>query len=246
MIIQKKILIIFLLTLIPVLAFSNQGHRGGCENELYDELPQNSIICLEAGLRGVDGNKALQGNNEFKYLEIDIRETNNGKLAVYHGGRGGKIFRGKHASVTYCDRNKKIFKDLNIDKSWKSIKVKNLTEVQVQAFFLDGGGNQHIPLLANYMAKIKEYNLKKPLMVEIKDVHTDNARTELIRIVSEYEKSRKDRNNPVDKTVFSDQKVGFLIRKMSKLNNDKNKWCEIALNNNLSIYKTGEHNNICK
>ena len=53
----------------------NCGHKGGYD--CMKELPENSLALLNQI-------ETLQRDPNFKYLQFDIRETNDKKLVVFH------------------------------------------------------------------------------------------------------------------------------------------------------------------
>jgi glycerophosphoryl diester phosphodiesterase len=267
-----KILILILLFTVSnmVLAKTNYGHRGGCESPGYRTMgiPENSLLCLEAGLMGYDGRPSLQHHKSFRYLEFDVRETLDHEIVVYHGGSKGAVFSRKkrfkkdHAAVPYKGHLENIetfkrFVDEGLKKSWKKVRVKDLTLMQIQRLKLKGIYDQHIPSLKEYLEMAAKLGVIKPVMVEIKGINTELGREKLMDIVSEFNETYATYAdiiiNENSSNEFETVKVGFMIRKqkiksnLGKIGSEKfNIWCEDFVNMGFKgIFKTGSHTNIC-
>ena len=222
---MKIILIIFLSIIYATNTYSDLNHRGGCENDYYHKimlLPENSLICLEAGLVGIGGGEMLQDSEMFEYLEFDVRETKDHEIVVYHGGSKGRIF-GKdgpastsNAMIPYSAYNKAVYESFNIGISWKKVRVKDVTLEQISQFKLYGEYDQFVPSLQEYLQATITFGLRRPLMVELKDIYSIDGRDKLLQIVSSY---KQNFINLVDinlvanpKKEFDFQKVGFMAR----------------------------------
>lgn len=262
---MKLLILTVLFLCIPQVNAGDQlGHRGGCEHKIYHDLTDNSLRCLEAGLRGVNGKPPLQDEKKlksylkvdtlpeiFEYLEFDVRETKGNGLIIYHGGKGGgRVFKGNNKALTYDERNRAIYATFETKKKWNKVKVKDLYENEINLLYLDGAYNQHPPKLAAYFEKIMEYKLDQQLMIEIKKVSCDNSRgnenpaKKLAEVVSNYMRTQKLENGK-DELKFKNQKVGFLLydADIGRLGGRKNLncWCKNLKKMNLRVYKTGSH-----
>jgi hypothetical protein len=95
----------------------------------------------------------------------------------------------------------------------------------------------------------KKFKLKKPLMVEIKYVMSEEAQDKLIQFVSDYERTRDKRNpgspNFNDQHAKIQQQVSFLVTSESRLGKKEQRtgWCA-CLKKNLRIYRTDSHKEI--
>lgn len=234
---------------------SNQGHRGGCEAEMYLHLPENSLICLEAGLQGYNGESPLQNNEEFRYLEFDVYETKDGNVIVYHGGSNGRLFSGRHATLKFDEINRQIYESLNIKKSYKNVKVGDLTAEEIQLFVLSEEYKQKVPTLEEYFNEIAKFNLLKPIMIEVKFVSCrksemgKNPAKLLIEIAKSYMKLNGLKNPSKDRT-FNSQKLGIMIGngEIHKLGGREciKSWGKLLKDTNIRVYKTRTHKEVRK
>ena len=225
------------------------GHRGGCEDESYGDLPENSLLCLEAGLKGLNGKPPLQEQGRsFNFLEFDVRQTKHGDLVVYHGGDKDRVFFGRHASIPYTGINRDIFETLDTGIDAEKIKVRDLTSGQIRKLYLGGNYCQHVPEIGEYFDRIKQLGSRSMILVEVKDV-TCNADDigaspahKLIALVSGYERRRQLRNHPYNDGI-REQQVGFLVYRgrTGSLGGTSNLacWCNALKRTKLRVYKTG-------
>jgi glycerophosphoryl diester phosphodiesterase len=108
-------------------------------------------------------------------VEFDIRESKDGKLIVFHDSKISRI-------VPKTKHNLKLLKN----KKFKKIAIKNLTAKTISKLILEN--NAHIPTLEEVLQASVNWNLKKPIHIEIKALNTDKARMKLIKIVDKYSK----------------------------------------------------------
>jgi len=245
------------------------GHKGGCEHKIFKNIPENSLLCLDVGLKllsifkEIDRNKVSKYEKKFGYLEFDVRETEDNEIVIYHAGNKGSIFHNQlifnvterdHARISYEGINKKIFKTFHLSRESK---VNDLTKAQITQLYLDGKYCQRVPSLDAYFEKLKNLNmllhLKTKVMLEIKDV-TCNAEDinnssahKLIKTVTEYE-NRDGHRNPIRELDFAKQKIGFLLYhgKLKRLGRKSNLkcWRDALKGKRVRIYETGREHRI--
>ncbi len=161
---MKKIVILFL-TILAIANATNLGHRLG--GDIYK--PENTLYVYKKAL------KTLQNKKDFKYVEFDIRESKDGELIVFHDSKIDRI-------VPKTKHNLNLLKN----KNFKNISIENLTAKTISKLILEH--NAHIPTLEEVLQASVDWNLKKPIHVEIKALNTDKARMKLIKTVDKYTK----------------------------------------------------------
>ncbi|MCP3866704.1 MAG: hypothetical protein GY703_01120 [Gammaproteobacteria bacterium] len=226
------------------------GHRGGCEAGAYSYLPENSLLCLEAGLKGLNGTPPLQEQRrQFSFLEFDVRQGREGELIIYHGGDKGKLFIGEHATIPYSGINREIFARFQTGIDARKVKVRDLTADQIQQLYLGGDYCQRVPAADEYMVQVDAMEAHSAVMVDIKDVSCnldDTAASpahRLVDLISGYERQLFFRNHP-DSRKIQHQRVGFILYKgrirylggASSLSC----WCKALKHSKLRVYKAGK------
>ena len=209
----------------------NSGHRGGCDPREggLAEFPQNSLICLKAVVHGValdvDGGQEIKigpvrTQPDFRYLEIDVRETQDHQVVVYRGHRG-KLFKQRRtdgATIRHEFLNARLFSRIQqaiVQRggrrlSWRSATVGDLTLGELKSLYLEGDLVQHIPTLEEYLSAARGLEYDGRLMINLNDIRSDLAKARLLDLITTYEATGLVRN-PVDDTAFDAQRVGLVV-----------------------------------
>lgn len=261
---MKTVLFLFLVINFSSFCGGNLGHRAGAgKGEHFSKLPENSLLALEASIKGLSGQSPIQSHKKFKYLEFDVSETLDHKLVVFHDWTLGRLIKNK-------GENKKILKELSAGpfvqrklkkkrkgrlsrkKGYylKKLKVSHLKYDELKRFYIgnDHSLNQHIPTLQEFLDKALEYGLKKPIAIELKRIFSDGARKDLISIVNKFREK-------FSKTILLEKhndlkydRIGFLaFPKKFKYSFGKSKvsikyWCnQLAQNGYEGVFQCKKH-----
>ena len=158
-------LIVAVATSLPA---QNLGHRLG--GDVFE--PENTLHCYRRALR------ELQDDPKFHYAELDVQETRDGGLVVFHDT--GSIKR----LVPKSSRNRSVLRSLLKDTKFESIRIADLTVKQVQRLVLAKGAR--IPTLEEVLDASVRWKLEKPILIEIKSLRTDACRDRLLATVAPY------------------------------------------------------------
>ena len=145
----------------------NLGHRLG--GDIYE--PENTLFSYKKAL------KELQKKEDFLYVEFDIRESKDGKIVVFHDS---KIARMTPQSRENMDVLSRILKK----KRFEKIRIKDLTFNEIVGLSLKK--ETKIPTLKEVLDASIQWNLKKPMHIEVKSLMTDQARYHLIQLIQKY------------------------------------------------------------
>ena len=165
----------------------NLGHRGGYKHFKY--LPENSLILLEYALRGGPYGESIQHREDFTYLELDVRETLDGHLVVFHD-------RYLREMIPNRNRNNKVYRDLlsntqfmertGYEGRYKEFRVQDLTLEELKRFHLLDFPDQSIPTLEEYLSHARQFGLYKPLAIDVKGIQTNEAKYLLASIATNF------------------------------------------------------------
>ena len=164
---------------------NNLGHRGG--KKYFQDLPENSLILLEHALRGGPYGKSIQYHVNFKYLELDVRETLDGHLIVFHDRNLARMVRNR-------GKNKKVYRDLLSNaqfvertgyRKYKEFQVSDLTLEEIKRFHLREFPDQSIPTLEEYLSHAQQFGLQKPIAIDIKAI-TDKTKPLLSAMATSF------------------------------------------------------------
>ena len=189
----------------------NIGHRAsGGERDGHPELPENSLIALQTALEGKDGNEAIQFRDNFVYLEYDIRESYDGELVVFHDKTIRRMVSNQGANKIAISEilTSEEFKQRKKTKScipilsicfkrnvtYENLRIEDLTLAEIKRLRLKGEYDQEIPTYQEFLDAALQYELFKPMVVEIKQLRSDQARQQLLdRLVAfRHEFIKKD------------------------------------------------------
>lgn len=177
---------------INSLAGTNLGHRAGSSS--FKGLPDNSLIALEASLKGTHGMGPIQKEKKFYYLEFDVRETKDKSIVVFHDNYISKMIPNQGANKAAI---REILLELNREnksfrKSYGDLRIKDLTIAQIKTLRLKGQFDQQVPTLDEFFRAIKKFSISKPVVVEIKSFHSDEGKLKLIAKVKKFKKEYMD------------------------------------------------------
>lgn len=205
-----------LVLLIPSLRENlvyNDGHRGGAEGfdggyEKYEFDPQLLVkmglpqgdYCentVQAVRNLIRKDKAHGPIKNLQYIEFDVQETKDGELVVFHD-------KGIARAFTMSGVNVMKLKRMGMDVI--DTQLKDLTYEQLQELDVGGRAGVKVPTLEAFLGCIREEGACCSVAVEVKHLHTDEARQKLIRLCREY----KDAVTPMlDKTCRSRMHAGL-------------------------------------
>ncbi|MEM7165572.1 MAG: glycerophosphodiester phosphodiesterase family protein [Planctomycetota bacterium] len=156
-----------LLTFTPLTA-KNLGHRMG--GDVYQ--PENTLYCYQKALA------ELQDSPEFHYVELDVQETKDGAIVVFHDTKTLKRL------VPKSSENMAVLEPLLRVKKFGAIRIGDLTLAQVQRLTL--AKNARIPTLKMVLEASIRWKLTKPMLIEIKSLRSDACRSALLSLVVPY------------------------------------------------------------
>ncbi len=248
---------------------NNSGHRGGCDPKEggLAEFPQNSLICLMAVVHGValeiDGAEAVKlgpigTQPDFNYLEIDVQETRGHQLVVYHGhhGRVFKRRRSDGATIRHEFLNARLFRRISQNivqrggnrHSWRSATVADLTLGEIQSLYLEGDLVQRVPTLEAYLSEARSLRYDGRLIIDVKELRSETAKTRLLDLVASYEATGGLRN-PADDSAFDAQRTGLMVSSRAKRNRIFGSgcsskafrwWSDELRGRNIRLYRSGK------
>lgn len=141
----------------------NAGHQLG--GDLMQELSGNTIECFEIGI------KEHETTATWLYSECDVRDTKDGYLIVFHDWD------------ISCVPNS-IENQSSLGEPVAEQAICDLTLKQIQGLTLECGNK--IPTLKQVLEKARKLELKKPLLLEVKYLHSDSGRDDLFRLAKQY------------------------------------------------------------
>ena len=163
-----RLILLFLFTIYPTAFAQNLGHRLG--GDIYP--PENTIYSLKQAITH------LQDKPDFIYAELDIRESKDGELIVFHDE---KIM----GEVKTTAVNRSVIAKHLPNTRFEHVKLSDLTLTQIKELRLPN--DQQIPTLLEIYEHAHELGLSKPLMVEIKELKSDKARSQLLKIAKDFD-----------------------------------------------------------
>ncbi len=171
-------------------AYANYGHRGGGGAfGYYKNLAENSIEALATSLVGY-GESALQDNSKFVYLEYDVRETFDHKLVLSHDETLVRVVdweKTSHEDLDRLLRNREVVSRYGKNSITKEdLQVSKLSLSELQLFILKDS-RESFPTLENYLAAAEHYKLRRPMVVEIKNIASEQAHNDFINLLYDFE-----------------------------------------------------------
>ncbi len=166
---------------------NNLGHRGGKSH--FEHLPENSLIILEHALRGGPYGRTIQYHKKFKYLELDVQETLDGHLVVFHDRYLRRMIPNrKENNKTYKSllSNTQFIERTGYEQRYKEFQVQGLTLEELKRFHLLDFPDQSVPTLEEYLSHARQFDLHKPVAIDVKGIQTNEARYLLVAIAMDF------------------------------------------------------------
>lgn len=146
-----------------LLASPNDGHQLG--GDLLHDLCGNTVEAFRYSIQH------LEREMSYKYSECDVRETSDGQLVVFHDwdlsdipdtSENREVLGGSVMNVAVCD-----------------VTLENLQRLRLKC-------GCRIPTLQQVLESTEQARPKKPLLIEIKYLQTDQARTLLLETMIRF------------------------------------------------------------
>jgi len=244
-----KALLIILGLITSINTYANLGHRAG--SSFYTQMPENSLIVLRESITGAETGYAVQHDENFVYLEFDVYETKDNIPVVTHDKKLKK-------RVSYNEYNKAAYlaiKSYRKIKKFKKLKIRDLTLAELKTFRVKGNYEQQFATVQEFLDLSRELGLIKPMLVEVKSLHSDIAREAIIRMVEEYKNEYTDQADIIFEERFDfggEIAVSFLgFKKKFRKSFGKRaggNWCKKILDAGLyGVFRARKHSvNFCK
>ena len=165
----------------------NLGHRGGSKH--FTELPENSLILLEHSLRGGPYGESIQHHPDFQYLELDVRETLDHHLVVFHdkylremipnSGKNNKTYKRFLSNTQFMERT-------GYKSRYREFQIQDLTLEEIKKFHLKGFPDQSVPTLEEYLSHARQFGLQKPVAIDVKTIQTHRTKYLLAAIATNF------------------------------------------------------------
>ena len=127
-------------------------------------LPENSLLTLKTSLEGTEKRGPIQFHRNFVYLEFDVRETADHELVVSHDSSLRRTMCGARSFH----------------------RVDKMTLNQIQAFHFRGYPQERIATLEEFFEAAIDFQLRKPMVIEIKNIHSLAGWEKLLQLVDRY------------------------------------------------------------
>ena len=182
----------------------NNGHQLG--GDLLAGVPGNTIAAFEIGIRD------HEASDDWKYSECDVRETLDNRLVVFHDWDLSNVPNSK-------------FNQTVLGGAVGDQPVNELTLNQLQSLRLEG--DSQIPTLEEILQAAVRLQPSKPILLEIKLLHSDKARYRLIKLAKQYRDE-------------SDLQIHFLafIRNINRSFEDPAEWLDRISKSGFRVYQT--------
>lgn len=181
----------------------NHGHQLG--GDLRNDVSGNTIECFAQSI------KEHESRESWLYSECDIRDTKDGHLVVFHDW--------DISCVPNTSDNQRL-----LGESVANQPICDLTLEQVKGLTLQCGCK--IPTLEQVLEKASELKHKKPLLLEVKYLHSDSGRDKLFELATRY----RD---------VHELEIHFLafIRNIKRSFKDPESWLKKCANANFCVYQ---------
>ena len=182
----------------------NDGHQLG--GDLLAGVPGNTITAFEIGIRD------HEASEDWKYSECDVRETLDNRLVVFHDWDLSNVPNSK-------------FNQAVLGEAVGQQPINELTLEQLQSLRLEG--DSQISTLEEILQAAVRLRPAKPILLEIKLLHSDVARYRLIELAKQY----RDENN---------LQIHFLafIRNINRSFDDPTEWLDRISKSKFRVYQT--------
>ena len=116
----------------------------------------------------------LESDPDYHFSECDLRETSDHEIVVFHDWDLGRM-------VPDTEANRQA---LSIPKIDETIELRDLSLAQIKKLRL--AKDCQIPTLGELLQCAADLQLTKPLILEIKFLHSEKARREVIEVTQEF------------------------------------------------------------
>ena len=144
----------------------NQGHRLG--GDVISALPENT---LEVFCRAIE---ELEANDAYHYTECDLRETSDHQISLFHDWDLARL-------VPDTQENRDA---VGVEKIDSTVVFKNLTQQQIKSIKMRAGCQ--IPSLEEFFQCAAKLKPAKPILLELKLFHSEEACSRVIELASEF------------------------------------------------------------
>ncbi len=172
--------------------------------------------------------KNHRDKENFRYVELDIHETADGELAVFHDKKIGRMvplqkFGNSCVIESYLSRTG--------EKRKKDYPLAVFTKTEIRRFNLSVDSVK-IPFLEDVFSALKEFDYKGRVFVETKDIRTEKTRKRLLELLTAN-------NEHFDLSVLAG---GFNFGRCFP---DKKTWCDRLRRENIETLWVGVHTRVC-
>ena len=147
--------------------YTNLGHRLG--GDVISDHPENTLELFRMTIL----DRKLESDPEYLYSECDLRETADQEIVIFHDWDLSRL-------VPDTPENRVAIGAEKIDKQT----IQELTLLQIKKLRLSGG--EQVPTLEELLSCASELDLEKPLLLEIKLLHSDVGRQKAIELAQKY------------------------------------------------------------
>lgn len=169
----------------------NLGHRLG--SDYHKHLPENSLTVLEASIYGINGKAPIMNDEEFSYFEFDLQETLDNQLVIFHDSDFKRMAPNTGLNATaYKSIIHNVYLRTGKKYRYKKLKVKMLTLSEIKSLFLNARPEYKIPTLKEVLDFAVINKVTKPMVIEIKKLHSDKGRAQLIELARKYKSEYGD------------------------------------------------------
>ena len=159
------------LTLFSCTSSGNEGHRLGAEL-FKGKYTENTLESFKATL-----SDDVSKSRKFHYYELDIRETSDGELIIYHDRYFSRLL------LANTDANRRILAQSGFF-FWKRYRVRSHSLNTVQDLELKNG--ERIPTLAEFLGVAEQNKIKERIFIELKEPLTREGMENLYYLLSLY------------------------------------------------------------
>ena len=212
------------------------------------------MTALKAVLIGFDQYQPIQDKKKLVYVEFDLQETADGEIVLFHDDELDRLLPNnainRESYLEILSDQETIARVGVENPSFKDLKIKHLTLLQLKTLKLGSSLTEGIATLDDFLEKSLLWDIRKPMTFEIKNFHSDEGRNKLIQTVKTYkniyitqQRIRFEKKFDMDKSGIS-----FLaFKKNLKKSFPLKKWCPIFRKNGFyKIYNPFFHKNICQ
>ncbi len=205
----KYVLSAFALLLSLNAESKNLGHRLG--SDYHKHLPENSLSVLEASIYGIGGKDAIMGDDRFIYFEFDIQETLDNQLVLFHDKDFKRMIPNKGVNkAVYKQIIQNVFERTGKRYKYKKLRVELVTLKEMQSLYLNANILYKVPSLEEVLNFAIVHKVKKPMVLEIKKLHSNTGRDKALNLMQNFKLSYGD-NSEISFTRYYDYPLELTI-----------------------------------